>query len=271
MRKEGLLILFHLSLSFTCFIGFIISLILFIHPLIYLSISCHLSRSRSRWQRAMQSSPDLLIHGYFLRLFQEDPEVFPGQMGNINAPLPSGTFPAGCAWITSIGRRPEGILIRCPSHWPTGSSQQQGAVDLLCIPQLLTWSQRYEPCHTVEDTHFGRLYPRSFSFHRHPNLKMTGECWNVDWAVSWELCFHAQLPPHRDSPASRQCRTKAPDNLTLHFTPPCELPKTQTYLNSQHLSLSSNVNHNEPSKFYLAHLHSGWAQSLNNTGFKALD
>merc|ERR1712235_128426 len=30
--------------------------------------------------------------------------------------LPGGLFPVGPVWYTSLGRRPEGILLRCPTH-----------------------------------------------------------------------------------------------------------------------------------------------------------
>lgn len=63
---------------------------------------------------------------------------------------PRGLLPVGHAWKTSLGRRPGGVRYTCPSHLSGLHSE------LLPISQGVS--------HHTEETHFGRLYPRSCSF-----------------------------------------------------------------------------------------------------------
>jgi len=88
------------------------------------SISIHflvrLSRAGSRWQLAKQGPPGFLLPSHALQFLLGDPEAFPGQKRYVIPPADSGSarglLPVGRARKTSKGRRPGGILIRCPNH-----------------------------------------------------------------------------------------------------------------------------------------------------------
>ena len=84
--------------------------------------------------------------------------------------------------FTSPGRRPRGILTRCPSHliWLLSMRRSSGSTPSPSqMTELLTLSLG-EPRHPAEETHFGRLYSRSRSFGHYPQLVTIGEDGNVD-------------------------------------------------------------------------------------------
>ncbi len=76
-----------------------------------------------------------------------------------------------------------------------------------------------EPSHPTEETHFGRLYPRSHSFNHYPKLMTIAEGWNVDWLINRKLCLPAQLSLHHNGLVQRlhYCCTNPSVHLTLHF------------------------------------------------------
>ena len=51
--------------------------------------------------------------------------------------LPGGLFPVGPAWCTSLGRHPEGILLRCPNHFNWLLSTQRNS-DSTLRPSWMT-------------------------------------------------------------------------------------------------------------------------------------
>ena len=64
-----------------------------------------------------------------------------------------------------------------------GQLSEQGHPDFL-VPGHFLWLFREDPKgaarHPAEETHFGRLYPGSYSFGHDPKFMAIGEGWNVD-------------------------------------------------------------------------------------------
>uniref|UniRef100_A0A8C6LZV4 Nucleolar protein 12 n=1 Tax=Nothobranchius furzeri TaxID=105023 RepID=A0A8C6LZV4_NOTFU len=84
-----------------------------------------------------------------------------------------------------------------------------------------------EPGHPTEETHFGRLYPRSRSFGHYPKLMTIGEDWDVDRPVNREPGFLAQLPLPHDRSAQR------PHHCRRRTNPPVDLPIPPTLTREQ--------------------------------------
>ena len=90
---------------------------------IHLSILHRLSGVGLQGQQPKQGSPDFPLPSYFIQLFRGDPKAFPGQPRDIVRLSTGETCPD-----TSSGRRPEGILTRCPNHHhltPLGAEKQR--------------------------------------------------------------------------------------------------------------------------------------------------
>ncbi|KAK0152077.1 hypothetical protein N1851_006562 [Merluccius polli] len=117
-----------------------------IHP-----SSCCLSGVGSWGQQPKQGSPDFPLPSHFVQLFLGDPEAFPGQPERHSLSSVSWVFPVvSYQWDvnTSPGRRPGGILTRCPSHliWLLSTRRSSGSTPSSSqMTELLTLSLRESP------------------------------------------------------------------------------------------------------------------------------
>ncbi|TWW73879.1 hypothetical protein D4764_15G0012750 [Takifugu flavidus] len=136
-----------------------------IHPSIHPSILYRLSGVGLRGQQPKKRSPDFPLPSYLFQLIRRDPQAFPGQSRDIVCPacpgLPGGLLPEGHALNTSPGRRPGGILTRCPSHpiWLLSTWRSSGSTPSSSRMAELLPLSKGEPSHPTEEAHFGRLYP----------------------------------------------------------------------------------------------------------------
>ena len=92
-----------------------------------------------------------------------------------------------------------------------------------------------ESSHLPEETHFGRLYPRSRSFGHYPQLVTRGEGWNVGGPGNRELRLPAQVLLHHNGPVQQPSMTAdaAPIRLSISCSIfPSLVNKTLRYLNS---------------------------------------
>ncbi len=128
--------------------------------------------------------------------------------------LPQGFLPAWCAWNTSIGRRPGGILTRCLNHlsWLFSTQRSCGYTP---SPLEDDWTFHLIPkedaSHPPDESRFSRLYPQSHSFDHDPSFMPIGDGRNKDWLVDLELRLLVQL-----SFLSRQCNKASTKPLLLH-------------------------------------------------------
>ncbi|CAG5932572.1 unnamed protein product [Menidia menidia] len=149
----------------------------FIHPSIHPSILLRLSGVGSRGQQPEQGNPDFPLPGHFGQLLRGDPEAFPGQPGHIVPPAGPGSSSGPSPGGTSPEHLPREATRRHPEQMP-----EPPQLAPLHVEEQRLYSEplpdgrashpisKGEPRHPAEETHFGRLYPRSRSFGHYPKL-----------------------------------------------------------------------------------------------------
>ncbi|KAI3372540.1 hypothetical protein L3Q82_023022, partial [Scortum barcoo] len=146
-------------------------------PSIHPSIFIRLVRDRVAWrQQSEQRCPDFPHPRHFLQLFRGDPEAFPGQPRDIVSPACPGSSP---------GPPPDGTRLE---HLPREASQGASEIDAQATSAdssrsaaegaaaLLQAPPSRAPSHPAEETHFGRLYPRSCPFGHYPKFMTIASC-----------------------------------------------------------------------------------------------
>uniref|UniRef100_A0A8C6PQA5 Nicastrin n=1 Tax=Nothobranchius furzeri TaxID=105023 RepID=A0A8C6PQA5_NOTFU len=160
-------------------------------------------------------SPDRPLPGHLHQLLRQDPKAFPDQIGDVTSPTCPGSTRGPPADRTcpkhlprqASGRHPD-QMPKPPQLAPFDPEEQRFYSESLPNVRAPYPISKAEPGHPTEETHFGRLYPRSRSFGHYLKLMTIGEDWDVDRPVNREPGFLAQLPLHHDRSAqcSHHCR-----------------------------------------------------------------
>ncbi|KAM9705111.1 thioredoxin reductase 1, cytoplasmic-like isoform 2-T2 [Menidia menidia] len=161
------------------------------HPSIHPSIVHRLFEVGSRGQQPEQGNPGFPLPGHFSQLLRGDPEAFPGQPGHIvppagpgssSGPSPGGTSPEHLP--REVARRHPDQMPEPPQLAPLHVEEQRLYSEPLPDGRASHPISKGEPSHPAEETHFGRLYPRSRSFSHYPKFVTVDEGGNVDRPIN---------------------------------------------------------------------------------------
>lgn len=129
--------------------------------------------------------------------------------------LPTDLLSVGCAWKTSNGRCPGGILIRCPNlfNWLLSMCRRSSST-----PSFLHMSELHTLAQLLHKGNLFQIYSQSHSLSHYPKLITIGEGCNVDQLVN------GNLTSLFTTAGLLQClhycwrSTNLFVNVTLHFT-----------------------------------------------------
>ncbi|KAI3375867.1 hypothetical protein L3Q82_004138 [Scortum barcoo] len=146
------------------------------------------SGTGSRRQQSEQRCPDFPHPRHFLQLFRGDPEAFPGQPRDIVSPACPGSSPRPPPGGTCLEHLPREAsrghpkqMPKPPQLTPLDAKEQRLYSELLPSDRASHPISKGAPSHPAEETHFGRLYPRSCPFGHYPKFMTIGEVGaNVD-------------------------------------------------------------------------------------------
>ena len=141
-----------------------------IHP-----SSSALSRARSHGQLPEQGHPDFPLPGHFLQLFRGDPKAFPGQLSNKVTPAcpgsSSGSPHGGTCQEHLLREASQGHPKQMPKPPQLAPLDVEGQ---RLYSELLSGDRAPHP-NSAEETHFGHLYPGSYSLGHDPKFIAIGE------------------------------------------------------------------------------------------------